>query len=117
MGARGSLPHRAVPLDSRALPDADILVRATWLACLHGRSQRSHANSRGGGPRRCAGGAMTAPVRRIALPTMPAPFAGFLAELERRQPQLAAASRLFLLGAIPCVFAMMVDPRTVNDVS
>jgi len=60
---------------------------------------------------------MSAPARRIGLPTMQVPFAGVLAELERRQPQLAAASRLFLLGAVPCVFAMMVDPRTVNDVS
>jgi hypothetical protein len=60
---------------------------------------------------------MSAPARRIALPLMQAPFVGVLAELERRQPQLAAAARLFLLGAIPCVFAMMVDPRTVNDVS
>ena len=60
---------------------------------------------------------MTALAGRIAVPTMQAPLAGLLAELERRQPQLAAASRVFLLGAVPCVFAMLVDPRTVNDVS
>lgn len=60
---------------------------------------------------------MSARAGRIALPMMQARFVGVLAELERRQPQLAAASRLFLLGAVPCVFAMLVDPRTVNDVS
>lgn len=46
-----------------------------------------------------------------------APLAGVLAELERRQPQLASAARLFMLAAIPCLIAMLVDPRTINDVS
>jgi hypothetical protein len=54
---------------------------------------------------------------RIVLPSLQSRAMGALAELERRQPQLASAARLFLLAAIPCVIAMMVDPRTVNDVS
>lgn len=39
------------------------------------------------------------------------------AELQRRQPTLATAAQLFLLGALPCLIAMAVDARTVNDVS
>lgn len=54
---------------------------------------------------------------RIVLPRAHWPASGALSELVRRQPQLATAARLFLLAAIPCVIAMMVDPRTVNDVS
>jgi hypothetical protein len=53
----------------------------------------------------------------VVLPTVQSRATGALAELERRQPQLASAARLFLLAAIPCVIAMMVDPRIVNDVS
>lgn len=47
----------------------------------------------------------------------PAASRSFFAELRRRQPTLAAAALLFLLGALPCLIAMVVDPRTVNDVS
>ena len=60
---------------------------------------------------------MNTVANRIVLPTVQSSATGALAELERRQPQLASAARLFLLAAIPCVIAMMVDPRTVNDVS
>jgi hypothetical protein len=60
---------------------------------------------------------MNTVANRVVLPALQAPATGALAELERRQPQLASAARLFLLAAIPCVIAMMVDPRTVNDVS
>jgi hypothetical protein len=60
---------------------------------------------------------MIALTRHMHLPALRSPLAGALAELERRQPQLAAAGRLFLLAAVPCMVAMMVDPRTVNDVS
>jgi hypothetical protein len=59
---------------------------------------------------------MNTVANRVVLPTVLSPT-GVLAELERRQPHLASAARLFLLAAIPCVIAMMVDPRTVNDVS
>jgi len=38
-------------------------------------------------------------------------------ELRLRQPQLAAAAELFLLVALPCLVAMLFDPRTVHDVS
>jgi hypothetical protein len=38
-------------------------------------------------------------------------------ELHRRQPALATAALLFLLGALPCLIAMAVDPRSVNDIS
>jgi hypothetical protein len=60
---------------------------------------------------------MNATANSIALPTLRSPVTGTLAELARRQPQLVSAAWLFLLAAIPCVIAMMVDPRTVNDVS
>lgn len=46
-----------------------------------------------------------------------APSRSFLAELQRRQPTLAAAAQLFLIGALPCLIAMTIDPRTVNGVS
>ena len=49
------------------------------------------------------------------LPAAAAPQ--FFAELRRRQPTLAAAAQLFLLGALPCLIAMAVDERTVNDIS
>ncbi len=60
---------------------------------------------------------MNTVVARMVPPAVQSPIAGALTELERRQPQLASAARLFLLAAIPCLIAMMVDPRTVNDVS
>jgi hypothetical protein len=60
---------------------------------------------------------MNTVANRIVLPTVQSSATGLLAELERRQPQLASTARLFLLAAIPCVIAMMVDPRLVNDVS
>jgi hypothetical protein len=53
----------------------------------------------------------------VVLPAAQSPITGALAELERRQPQLASVARLFLLAAIPCLIAMIVDSRTVNDVS
>jgi hypothetical protein len=53
----------------------------------------------------------------VLLPAAQSPITGALAELERRQPQLASVARLFLLAAIPCLIAMIVDSRTVNDVS
>jgi hypothetical protein len=60
---------------------------------------------------------MNTVAHRLLLPRVQSTAAAALAELECRQPQLASAARLFLLAAIPCVIAMMVDPRTVNDVS
>jgi hypothetical protein len=60
---------------------------------------------------------MNTVANRAVLPRVQLTAGGALAELERRQPQLASTARLFLLAAIPCVVAMMVDPRTVNDVS
>jgi hypothetical protein len=38
-------------------------------------------------------------------------------ELRRRQPVLAAAAEVFLLVALPCMLAMLLDPRQVNGVS
>jgi hypothetical protein len=60
---------------------------------------------------------MNAVPHRLLLPRVQSTATAALAELERRQPQLASAARLFLLAAIPCAIAMLVDPRTVNDVS
>jgi hypothetical protein len=54
------------------------------------------------------------------LPTAaPAPLAwpNVFTELQRRQPTLATAALLFLLGALPCLIAMAVDARTVNDIN
>jgi hypothetical protein len=38
-------------------------------------------------------------------------------ELKLRQPELAAMSQLFLLATLPCLLAVLIDTRTVNDVS
>jgi hypothetical protein len=51
------------------------------------------------------------------LPGMSFSPAAWYSELRRRQPQLAATSQLFLLAVLPCLIAMLVDPRTVNGVS
>jgi hypothetical protein len=40
-----------------------------------------------------------------------------LRELQRRQPQLASAAAISLFAIVPCLLAMLVDPRTVNDIS
>jgi hypothetical protein len=40
-----------------------------------------------------------------------------LAELRRRQPHLAAMAEIFLMVAVPCLLAMQLDARTVNDIS
>jgi len=37
--------------------------------------------------------------------------------LHERQPTLATAARLSLLAVVPCLFAMLVDARTINDVN
>lgn len=42
---------------------------------------------------------------------------GWLAELHRRQPQLAAAAQLSALALLPCLLAMQIDPRLVNGIS
>lgn len=60
---------------------------------------------------------MNTAANRAALPATQSPITAALAELERRQPQLASVALLFLLAAIPCLIAMLVDARTVNDVS
>lgn len=44
-------------------------------------------------------------------------LAAAAAELRRRQPQLAAAAQLALLALLPCLLAMQIDPRQVNDIS
>ena len=38
-------------------------------------------------------------------------------ELRRRQPALATMALLFALAIVPCLIALAVDPRTVNDIS
>lgn len=38
-------------------------------------------------------------------------------ELRRRQPALATMALLFTLAIVPCLIALAVDPRTVNDIS
>ena len=40
-----------------------------------------------------------------------------LAELHRRQPQLAATARLFLVATLPLLLALLIDSRTVNDIN
>ena len=59
-----------------------------------------------------------------ALPALPSPTAGpslwaslRWQELRRRQPALATMALLFALAMLPCLIAMAVDPRTVNDIS
>ena len=51
--------------------------------------------------------------------TTPAPLRAnqVFAELRQRQPTLAVAALVFGLGALPCLVAMAVDPRTVNDIN
>lgn len=39
------------------------------------------------------------------------------AELDRRQPHLAAAARLFMVATVPLLIALLIDTRTVNDIS
>jgi len=39
------------------------------------------------------------------------------AELHRRQPHLAVTARLFLVATLPLLLALLIDPRTVNDIS
>lgn len=41
----------------------------------------------------------------------------WVTELQRRQPTLAAVSRIFLIAALPCMLAAFIDTRTVNDIS
>lgn len=43
-------------------------------------------------------------------------LAGFARELRRRQPRLAAATEIFLVAAVPTVFAILLDDRLVNGV-
>ena len=45
------------------------------------------------------------------------PRIALLAELFRRQPQLAWTGLLFLLATLPVLLAMSVDARTVNDIN
>jgi hypothetical protein len=40
-----------------------------------------------------------------------------LAQLYRRQPQLMSAATIAVLAIVPCVLAMLVDTRTVNDIN
>jgi len=39
------------------------------------------------------------------------------AELHRRQPHLAVTARLFLAATLPLLLALLIDTRTVNDIS
>ena len=59
----------------------------------------------------------TAPTQPTAAAPAPLAWPNVFAELRRRQPTLATAAWLFLLAALPCLIAMAVDPRTVNDIS
>lgn len=59
-----------------------------------------------------------------ALPALPSPSAGpslweslRFEELRRRQPALATMALLFALAIVPCLIALAVDTRTVNDIS
>jgi len=45
------------------------------------------------------------------------PSARLFAELHRRQPHLAAVSGLFLLATLPLLLALLIDTRTLNDIS
>jgi hypothetical protein len=49
--------------------------------------------------------------------TAPGGLLGWTAELRRRQPELAAISLLFVIAIVPCLMAMAIDVRTVNDVN
>jgi hypothetical protein len=42
---------------------------------------------------------------------------GLRMELERRQPQLAAAAQLAAVATLPCLLAMQIDPRLTHDIS
>jgi hypothetical protein len=48
--------------------------------------------------------------------TVTSPF-GWLAELERRQPQLANVGHLMLIATLPLLLAMAVDTRMINGAS
>jgi len=49
--------------------------------------------------------------------TSPRVWPNLVTELRKRQPTLATAAQIFLLGTLPCLVAMVLDPRTVNDIS
>jgi len=40
-----------------------------------------------------------------------------LRELRRRQPQLTTAAMISFLAIVPCLMAMLVDTRTINDIN
>lgn len=50
------------------------------------------------------------------LHARPLRMANPFAELDRRQPHLAATARLFLLATLPLLLAALIDTRTVNDI-
>lgn len=50
-------------------------------------------------------------------PGLAAALRGLPAEIHRRQPLLAAAAAVSLLAIVPCLIAMALDVRTVNDIS
>lgn len=53
-----------------------------------------------------------------ATASVSAPSVGrFWNDLSARQPQLSGAAALALLATIPCIMAMLVDARTVNDIN
>jgi hypothetical protein len=87
------------------------------VARFHGAAQLPFANGARCGPWFSGDCSVNTVANRVVLPAAQSPITGALAELERRQPQLASVARLFLLAAIPCLIAMIVDSRTVNDVS
>jgi hypothetical protein len=55
----------------------------------------------------------------LSSPALSTPLAwpNLVTELHKRQPTLATAAQIFLLGTLPCLIAMALDPRTVNDIS
>lgn len=52
----------------------------------------------------------------LSSPTI-APSIGWLHTLRRRHPSLATAALVFLLAAIPTLFAAAIDARTINDIN
>ena len=61
--------------------------------------------------------ATTTPAARARIAPGLLAWPNLFTELHKRQPTLATAAQLFLLGALPCLIAMALDPRTVNDIS
>ena len=60
---------------------------------------------------------MTTIAAAPARPAVRNPLSRLAVEAQARQPRLAAAAELCLLGAVPVLLAALVDDRQVNDVN